>query len=122
MVGTQALCPPYSALRTNLTWATAGAASSSGPADQPHGRRSSPTQNIENNPMQSSLAVVGMRREDILTRRGANHRQYFIIAQSVKRKPTCHQRRGAAAEARMTSYPPSRYVLSKGTISKALLR
>jgi hypothetical protein len=83
---------------------------------------SSPTQNIENNPMQSSLAVAGMRREDILTRRGANHRQYFIIAQSVKRKPTCHQRRGAAAEARMTSYPPSRYVLSKGTISKALLR
>jgi hypothetical protein len=89
------------------------------PASQPHGRRGSPTQNIENNPMQSSLAVAGMRRGDILTRR-ANHLQYSIIAQ--KRKPTWHQRRGAAAEARITSYPPSRYVLSKGTISKALLR
>jgi hypothetical protein len=39
------------------------------------------TQNIENNPMQSSLAVADMRdHEDILTRR-ANHLQYSIIAQ-----------------------------------------
>jgi hypothetical protein len=44
-----------------LTWAKVGAAASSGPAGQPHGLRGSRSQNIENNPMQSSLAVAGMR-------------------------------------------------------------
>jgi hypothetical protein len=39
--------------------AKAGAAASSGPAGQPHRLRGSRTQNIENNPMQSSLAVAG---------------------------------------------------------------
>jgi hypothetical protein len=42
-----------------LTWAKAGA--SYGSAGQPQGRSGSRTQNIENNPMQSSLAVAGMR-------------------------------------------------------------
>jgi hypothetical protein len=46
---------------TALTWAKAGAAASSGPASQPRGLRGSRTQNIENNPMQSSLAVAGLR-------------------------------------------------------------
>jgi hypothetical protein len=57
-----------------LTWAKAGAASSSGPAGRPHGLRGSRTQNIENNPMQSSLAVAGVRdpAKAFLTRR-ANH-------------------------------------------------
>jgi hypothetical protein len=41
--------------------AKAGAAASSGPAGKPHGLRGSRTQNIENNPMQSSSAVAGMR-------------------------------------------------------------
>jgi hypothetical protein len=44
-----------------LTWTKAGPAENSGPAGQPYGHRGSPTQNIENNPMQSSLAVAGMR-------------------------------------------------------------
>jgi hypothetical protein len=42
-----------------LTWANAAA--SYGSAGQPHGHRGSRTQNIENNPMQSSLAVAGLR-------------------------------------------------------------
>jgi hypothetical protein len=45
-------------------------------------------QNIENNPMQSSLGIAGMDafsapRENILTRR-ANHRHYCIITQICK--------------------------------------
>ena len=48
-----------------------------------------PNQNIENNPMQSSMVVAGMRcfersRENILTRR-ANQGHYSIIPSFVKR-------------------------------------
>ena len=39
----------------------AKAATSDGSAGQPQGRRGSRSKNIENNPMQSSLAVAGLR-------------------------------------------------------------
>jgi len=47
-------------LTPKLTWAKAGRGRElrPGPAGQPHGHHGSRTQNIENNPMQSSLAVA----------------------------------------------------------------
>src|SRR6266481_9759162 len=58
--------------------------------------KTSLNQNIENNPMQSSMVVAGMDAlsescENILTRR-ANQRHYSIIAQFAKRHGPARQR------------------------------
>jgi hypothetical protein len=66
-------------------------------------------QNIENNPMQSSMVVAGMDAlsypcENILTRR-ANQRHYSIIAQFAKRPWPCPTTGSSSAIAGKKSLP-----------------
>jgi hypothetical protein len=66
-------------------------------------------QNIENNPMQSSMVVAGMDAlsesyENILTRR-ANQRHYSIIAQFAKRPWPCPTTGSSSATAGKKSLP-----------------
>jgi len=66
-------------------------------------------QNIENNPMQSSMAVAGIDAlsefcENILTRR-ANQRHYSIIAQFAKRPWPCPTTGSSSAIAGKKSLP-----------------
>ena len=49
-----------------------------------------PTKNIENNPMQSSMAVAGKDALGQYLTRRANQRHSFIIAQSIKRPRACN--------------------------------
>jgi len=49
-----------------------------------------PIKNIENNPMQSSMAVAGKDALGQYLTRRANQRHSFIIAQSIKRPRACN--------------------------------
>jgi hypothetical protein len=52
-----------------------------------------PKQNIENNPMQSSMAVAGKEALGQYLTRRANQRHSFIIAQSIGRRGLAMARR-----------------------------